>query len=223
MDTSNADLQPRGASADTRARLLEAAADVFAEHGFRAATVQEICRRAHANIAAVNYHFGDKRTLYGEVLRESHRRAVEKFGPEPDLDQGPPQDRLRRYVHSFLQRILDPDRPARHGRLIAREMFEPSGALDSLVRDDVRPRHRRLAKIAREILGASASDEQIRLAVLSIVGQCIFFHHSRPMLEVLHPDQHYDHTQIEKLTDHITRFSLAALRGLAAQKKRSRP
>lgn len=222
MDTSNVDLESRGGSADTRGRLLEAAADVFAEHGFRAATVQEICRRAHANIASVNYHFGDKRSLYAEVLRESHRRAVEKFGPEPDLDHGAPPERLRRYVHSFLRRILDPDRPARHGRLIAREMFEPTGALDALVRDDVRPRHQRLAKVVREILGQGASEEQVRLAVLSIVGQCIFFHHSRPMLEVLHPEQRFDHTQIDKLTDHITRFSLAALRGLAAQAKRSK-
>ena len=41
-------------AAGTRRRLLEAAGEVFAEHGFRAATVQEICRRADANIAAVN-------------------------------------------------------------------------------------------------------------------------------------------------------------------------
>ena len=50
--------------AETRRQLLEAAGAVFAEAGYRDATVREICRRAHANIAAINYHFGDKEKLY---------------------------------------------------------------------------------------------------------------------------------------------------------------
>ena len=48
---------------NTRQRVLEAAGEVFAERGFRAATVREICQRAKANLAAVNYHFGDKERL----------------------------------------------------------------------------------------------------------------------------------------------------------------
>jgi AcrR family transcriptional regulator len=220
MDALNA--YSEGPIVDTRSRLLEAATDVFAEQGFRNATVHEICRRAKANIAAVNYHFGDKLSLYTEVLRESHRGDVEKFGPEPDLDNGPPEERLSRFVRSFLQRILNPDRPARHGRLIAREMIEPTGVLAALVRDDVRPRNRRLEAIVREILGRRADDDEIRLTALSIVGQCLFFYHSRPMLELLHPAHRYDHTQIDCLTEHITRFSLAALRGLAMPPRRGK-
>jgi AcrR family transcriptional regulator len=48
----------------TREKLLEAAGQIFAEHGFQAATVREICSRAGANVAAINYYFGDKVELY---------------------------------------------------------------------------------------------------------------------------------------------------------------
>ena len=63
----------------TKARLLEAAGEEFAEKGFELARVRAICERAGANLAAINYHFGDKEQLYVEVLREAHR-----CGMEPD-------------------------------------------------------------------------------------------------------------------------------------------
>src|SRR5690606_21217182 len=60
----------------TRQQLLEAAGQVFAEHGHAKATSKEICERARANIAAVNYHFGGKDGLYAAVLEEAHHRLI---------------------------------------------------------------------------------------------------------------------------------------------------
>jgi len=56
-------VEAKTASEQTRARLLDAAREVFSEHSFQGATVREICRRAEANVAAVNYHFGNKEGL----------------------------------------------------------------------------------------------------------------------------------------------------------------
>src|SRR5882672_9983302 len=90
----------------TRQHLLEAAGEVFAEVGFRAATVREICQRAGANIAAVNYHFGDKEQLYAAVLKESFRSAIEKYPANFGLPaKATPEQRLRAFIHSFLCRI----------------------------------------------------------------------------------------------------------------------
>ena len=62
----------------TKSRLLEGAGEEFAEKGFELARVRAICDRAGANLAAINYHFGDKEHLYVEVLREAHRCGLDQ-------------------------------------------------------------------------------------------------------------------------------------------------
>ena len=85
---------------ETRGKLLSAACGVFAQKGYRDAKVAEICRRAGANVAAVNYYFGDKATLY----REAWQHALENF-EEPSFPQAAtdrPQDALRGYIRPRL-------------------------------------------------------------------------------------------------------------------------
>ncbi len=178
--------------AETRQNLLEAAGHVFAEVGFRAATVREICQRAGANIAAVNYYFGDKEKLYSEVLRFSQQRALEKYPPDFGLkSHAPAEQRLNAFIHSFLLRIFDESPVARHAKLMAREMIEPTSALDSLVVERIRPQAHQLSEIVRQLLGPRANKELIRLSAMSIVGQCLFYHHCRPVVQRLFPEQKF--------------------------------
>src|SRR5271170_3559202 len=101
----------------TRQHLLAAAGEVFAEVGFRAATVREICERAGANIAAVNYHFGDKERLYRAVLQETYQAAVGKYPADYGLrDDATAEERLRAFVHSLLLRIFSDGPSAQHGK-----------------------------------------------------------------------------------------------------------
>ncbi len=200
----------------TRRQILEAAGEVFAEVGFRDATVREICSRAQVNNAAVNYHFGDKEKLYAEVLRYSQQKCLEKHPPFLDLSEtAPPEERLRAFVHSFLLRIFEKGPSAWHGKLMSREMVDPTAALDSIVDERIRPMAEQLRGIVAEILQRSPADEVVRWCGLSIVGQCVFYHHCRPVLSRLYPDHPpLDLVSAAPLADHITRFSLAALKNL---------
>ena len=54
----------RSDTRETRRRILWAASEVFAEKGFWEATSADICMKANANSAAVNYHFGSKENLW---------------------------------------------------------------------------------------------------------------------------------------------------------------
>jgi AcrR family transcriptional regulator len=200
----------------TRTQILEAAGEVFAEVGFRDATVREICHRAGANVAAVNYHFGDKETLYTEVLRYSQARALEKYPPL--LNIGPaatPEEKLRAFIHSLLLRVFEKGPIAWHGKLMSREMVDPTAALDSIIAEKIRPMAEQLRGIVAELLHRPVGDETVRLCSFSIVSQCVFYHHCRPVLTRLYPEQPpLDTVGAERLADHITRFSLAALRHL---------
>jgi TetR/AcrR family transcriptional regulator, regulator of cefoperazone and chloramphenicol sensitivity len=204
------------ATPETRQRLLDAAGQVFAARGYRQATVREICRRARANLAAVNYHFRDKEGLYTAVLEDAHRRALEKYPLDsPDYEALPPAGRLRIFIHHAVFKLFDEDMSAQRFKLMAWEMIEPTSALDSLVANIIRPMEQRLRAIIRGLLGPGATDEQIRLCQLSIIGQCLHHRHAQPVIQRLFPDQHYGPEDLARLADHITQFSLQALQGLA--------
>jgi AcrR family transcriptional regulator len=206
---------------ETRLQLLEAAGEVFAEVGFRDATVREICRRADANIAAINYHFGDKETLYLEVLRYAHGKALEKYPPLLGIEEdAPPEKKLRAFIHSLLLRIFDKGPTSWHGKLMSREMIEPTKALDSLVEERMRPMVAQLWKIVAEILNCPINDERVRLCSLSVVSQCVFYNHCRPVVTRLFPDKMpQDTASIGHLVEHITKFSLAAMKHFSAAKR----
>jgi len=197
----------------TRDRVLHAAGEVFAERGFRRATVREICRRAHVNIASVNYYFKSKQDLYADVLEFSWRQALRKY-PDDDGSGRPAhaEERLRRFVHVFLLRILDDGRPAWFGKLMAREIVEPTGALDRVIDRAIRPLHESLGSIVREILGKGAGPEEIRSHVFSILGQCLFYRHGRHVIEKMYPEVRLDTGEVERIACHVASVSLSALK-----------
>jgi TetR/AcrR family transcriptional regulator, regulator of cefoperazone and chloramphenicol sensitivity len=204
----------------TEQRLLEAAGEIFAEQGYRAATVRQICEKAGANVAAVNYYFGDKERLYLAVLRSVPNAHAEKYPPRVGLGpEATAAEQLQIYVYSLLHRVFDAGRPGWHSKIIAREMAEPTHALDLLLEEIARPLHCELAGIVRQLLGASARDDDVRLCALSIMGQCVYYHHARTVLARLYPEQGYQASDVARLVDHITEFSLAAIQELARKKQ----
>jgi AcrR family transcriptional regulator len=200
----------------TRQRLLEAAGEVFAERGFRGACVRDICQKAQANIAAINYHFGNKERLYAAVLRHTYETALRKYPPTLGLSEpAGPQERLFAFVHSLLLRVLDSGRPAWHGKLMVREMAETTAAFNEIIQEMIEPIFERLKGIVAELV-PSVSTDYLAHCCGSVIGQCLFYYQSRVVIQRLYPAQGYGQAEIESLARHITDFSLA---GLAAKKQ----
>ena len=202
----------------TSDRLLEAAGEVFAEHGFHRATVRQITERARVNVAAINYHYRDKAELYAAVLRTCHCAASELGGP-CRFEKGKPADRLRAFIDWFLRRLLHPDRPKWHGVLMAREMAEPTGALAGLIEEVTRPQAAELRRILMDLGAGALGEERLTLLGLSIVGQCLFYVNNRPLIEALVPKFRKSPPSIETLVNHIHTFSLAGVREIVRARR----
>jgi AcrR family transcriptional regulator len=191
-------------------RLLDAAGEVFATRGFRDATVREICSAAGANVAAVNYHFGDKAGLYRAVLREAHRAAEE---PDSLLmnPEAPPEARLHAFVHGMIRKVLDQGRPSWHGRLMAREMVEPTAALDTILDESIRPAWGVLVGIVARLLGEPLESALTHRCAMSVVSQCVSQRHCLPVMERLGIAEARDAATLADLAAHITEYSLGGI------------
>jgi AcrR family transcriptional regulator len=202
---------------ETRLRLLKAAERLFADRGFKKVTVREICRAARANVAAVNYHFGDKLGLYREVLQSAiaAMRATNDAARRAGEGQSA-EEQLRRYIVIFVHRLLGARHDTVH-RLIGREMNDPTPALDALVEQGVRPRVEYLSGLVAEMTGYAPSDQRVLRCVASIQAQSIAYL-PNPIATRLGLAFTPTRAHMDDVANHIATFSLAGVRAMAREK-----
>lgn len=202
----------------SRDRLLLAAVEIFAERGFRDATVREICAQAGVNAASVNYHFGGKEKLYAEALAFAFRQANALYPQEEALDTSlPPEARLAGFIRVTLRKLLDDTALGHHTNLVAHEIAQPTGALDSIIQSAIAPQFDLLRELVSALLGPGRGGSEIDRFVLSILGQCLMYKHSRAVIDRICPEAIASPEEIDRTAAHIAQFSLAALNRLAAQ------
>lgn len=206
---------------DTAQRVLEAAGPIFAEKGYEAATVRDICSRAGVNLASVNYHFGDKQQLYLDTVTLAHTLLLEQVPPARWPPDASPRSKLAAFIHAMLTRMLGRRQLGWQTRLLVREMLHPTIACKPLVRDFIRPQLDQLLEIIDELLPDNVSQQRRYQMAFSIVGQCLHYRVAREFVALLIPHrQRVAHYSIDQLADHITEFSLAALDGMGRTARR---
>ena len=198
---------------DTRTQLLEASCVVFAEKGYRDATIAEICEQAGANIAAVNYYFRDKETLYGEAWRMTFQRALEAYPPDGGVPaNASAEERLRGRIHSLVQRIINPEN--HEFEIIRKELANPTGLLEKVMRESIEPLAKALTAIVRELLGRNASELQVKLCRMSIMAQCLhpmMRHRFKKLFTGRTKETVPLSSHVRIISDHIVQFSLAGI------------
>jgi AcrR family transcriptional regulator len=189
---------------DTRRRLVEAGARLFAERGFKKVTVRQICRAADANIAAVNYHFRNKLGLYTEVARA----AIDVMRVRVEAAM---RANERGTVRALLEQLAGQGHESWIHKLMTHEMTDPTPALDLIVEEGIRPRLQDLSKLVSELMQCPLDDERVGRCVASIRGQCLVYLPNPVSCRLILGQQPLTSDQLDRIAAHITEFSVAGI------------
>jgi AcrR family transcriptional regulator len=210
----------------TRTRLLEAAGELFAEHGFRGATLRDIADRAGANLAAANYHFGSKQALYLEVVsaqfeRLERRLAALGAAADPAALARLSREGLLHLLQTRVQAMLDNllEDGGLHGTLMQRELCDPSEALPLIVARFIEPQ-RDIMRALVTRLAPELTPGEAQWCTESVVGMASFYLTHRPALLLLHGRAAYPPGFTRQAAEHVAAFALGGIEQLAAQRRR---
>jgi len=211
----------RKRSVAKKERLLEVAGDVFIEKGFRDATVAEICARAEANIAAVNYYFGSKEALYQEAWRHSFTESLKNYPMDGGVSETEPaEERLRGQLTSMIQRIADENN--KDFFIAQMEMLNPTGLLQEVMKTELIPMRQQTLALVRELLGPEATEQQVHNCEISIISMCV-----HPMVMQRIAKRNKDNAMpaiiedIKAFASHVIKFALAGIEAVRSEGNKS--
>jgi TetR/AcrR family transcriptional regulator len=177
-------LGSRGQPEESRAAILQAAAQEFSKHGIAGARTDAIARAARVNKALLYYYFKDKQTLYGAVLDNAF--AGMKTTVFQVLDSNlPPREKIMAYVGAYFDFIASNQI---YPKLMQREMMRAregqSEHIDRLVKTYFQPIYRRVS----ELLHKGIAEGEFRKVdpahfVPSMVAMIVFYFSSAPVMQ----------------------------------------
>jgi len=177
---------PRGNSEDTRAAILAAACQEFAQGGLAGARTDAIARAAGVNKAMLYYYFGDKEGLYGAVLDRVFSRLRQRILEVLDRDL-PPREKFLAYAGAHFDYVAAA--PA-FTRLVQGEMMRTrrgeSPHLRRIVDRYMRPMYRRLVGVVEDGIRAGVfRDLDPYQFVPSVVAMIVFYFNSSAIYRML--------------------------------------
>jgi TetR/AcrR family transcriptional regulator, regulator of cefoperazone and chloramphenicol sensitivity len=168
-----------------RARLLDAAAEIFGTYNLEGATTRQLAERAGVNQAAIPYYFGGKEGLYlatvehffsvhapkiGSLVGEIESRLAAK-----KIDQGEALNLLKKLLETMLEVLLREQTNRSFGRIIMREQMQPTKAFDLIYERVIRHIHQTISALLAILLDREPDDRRVIFRAQMIVGQILVF------------------------------------------------
>lgn len=202
---------------DTKTQLFFAAVHVFAEKGYKAATVRDICKRANAaNLNAVNYYFGGKEGLYGTVLSAMFSELGKRWD---EVDAAAPHDltpaqRLKHYIDVYCSLLYaEDDLSGAFTSIFLSEMVRPCALLKGALASSVKPQTERFMNLISQLLGPGADETTLRRCFVSVLGPLLY-----PAIVLPAADSFFESSVMRDLKGFVNHAHRFAMAGIAAMK-----
>ena len=204
-------------SGKTRERLLTAASRIFAEQGFQESTIADICEHAETNIASVNYHFGDKESLYLEAWRYAFNQELDNHPSDGGIPEAASaEQRLAGRIRSLIARVADDN--SYSFAIINKEMAQPTRLLADILEKEINPQRLQMLALLKECLGQAATEQRIHYCHTSIMGQCFQLLRLKHMQSARNfPHYPGDLSDSKAFAEHVVPFSLAGIQAIRFQ------
>lgn len=197
----------------TKNKIILAALEEFAEHGYRAATIRNICKRAGVNIAAINYHFSGKAELY----RRSMEMVFAFKPPLPDADEIKIDSDIEKVLGAWITAFMSKsnDKKIIENRLMEKiayhALLNPSEIFDEIFDVYLKPDVISLEKILRKCLPSDTTEKEIKVRIFSILGSCTFYYFHYRIVDKLCTDGDFKEDNLDLIIKHITAQNLIGL------------
>jgi TetR/AcrR family transcriptional regulator, regulator of cefoperazone and chloramphenicol sensitivity len=199
----------------TKERIIKSAGVVFGKMGFKDATIRRIAEAAQVNVAAINYHFQGKEGLYGTVLEDVFHTGFSRFPATLDIGaDADPEQRLRAFIRGMFYRLQSREGwggMSGQGRLIARELLDPSPAFEIVLDKYVIPHKNLLLTILSDIMQINPDPKKLNSCALSIFGQCIYYALASKVIQRISADSAPTEDNLDQLADSVWLFSLGGI------------
>jgi len=199
-----------------RDRLLDAAKELFCEHGFEGTSIRDIAAAAECNIASVNYYFGGKEKLYIEMFRRHMNRLldeqIENIQKVMNSDHPALEQLLRTLVVSTLRSLNSDGGERPLLKMMVREILDPHLKTAIMVNELIEKFLTELRNAIVKLCPGLKSETGL-LCVYFLDGIVL---HALLFSEYYH--EHYPNLKVDELIEHIVRFSTAGIRAYAEGK-----
>jgi TetR/AcrR family transcriptional regulator, regulator of cefoperazone and chloramphenicol sensitivity len=153
----------------TKAKIVEAAGQLFAEKSFDGVTVRDIVSRADTHLSALNYHFKSKDVLYREVLLKACDVASIPDNEQKYLLELDPKRALFVLIKESLKKYNQQSINNWCSVVVTKEIWAPTKVFKELLENYFKPEMDFVAKIIGKIVNLPSESYSVRLGVLQLV------------------------------------------------------
>lgn len=188
---------------DTKKKILYASAEEFAEKGYNGTTIRAICKRAKANVAAVNYHFDSKESLYKHMFNFLFNETPIENPLEKEWDGS--DETWKIMLGDWLtirlkDSIMGDDKLARYrSRIFCREMLDASDIFPDIYRSIFVPRIKGLESFIRKVVPAETPSDEIYVIIFSTISSFFFYFQNSNGINVFFEGRQFAMENVENI------------------------